>query len=169
MLDNINRTTNGYKEGCRVKGKVILETGIKRTLTPLIVFLFSILFAEYIMGCFQPPAFIPEELSGKYRTTHPKYEDQFFELSPKLITLGFSDGKFKYYKVKGVEKKIIDNRILYTILCANEDEGEEFNFAFFTDFAGKGIIHFKNKPRIAWGKQKTKISYSDNSDIQIRR
>ena len=73
-------------------------------------------------------------------------------LSTELITLGFSDGKYKYYKVKRVEKEIIDNRILYTILCGNEDEGEEFNFAFFTDFAGKGIIHFKNKPQVAWEK-----------------
>ena len=145
-----------------MKGKGTPKTGIKRPRIRLIVFLFSIMLAEYIMGCFQPPAFIPEELSGKYRTTHPKYEGQFFELSPELITLGFSDGKFKYYKVKRVEKEIIDNRILYTILCANEDEGEEFNFAFFTDFAGKGIIHFKNKPQVAWGKQETKISYTDN-------
>ena len=76
--------------------------------------------------------------------------------------------KYKYYNVKRVEKEIIDNRMLYTILCANEDKGEEFNFSFFTDLAGGRTIHFKNKPQVAWEKQETEISYNDNSDIQIR-
>jgi hypothetical protein len=110
------------------------------------------MFAEYLVGCSQAPKFIPEELSGKYSATHPRYKDQFFVLSTELITMGFSDGQYKYYKVKRVEKEMIDNRILYTILCGNEDAGEEFNFAFFADVAGKGIIHFKNKPQVAWKK-----------------
>ena len=91
---------------------MIPKTGIKRTRTRLIVFMFSVLFVEYFVGCSQPPKFIPEELSGEYRTPYPKYENEFFNLSPKLITLGFSGGKYKYYDVKGVEKEIIDNRIL---------------------------------------------------------
>ena len=151
-----------------MKDKVIPKTGIKRTRTLLIVIMFSVMFAEYFVGCFQPPKFIPEELNGQYSATHPKYKDQFFELGTELITLGFSGGKYKYYNVKKVEKEIIDNRILYTILCANEDKGEEFNFAFFTDFTGGGIIHFKNKPQVAWKKQETKIFNNDNSDTQIR-
>ena len=151
-----------------MKRKVIPQTGIKRTRAGLIVFLFSVMLAAYILGYFHPPASIPEELSGKYITTHPAYEDQFFELSRGLITLGFGDGKLKFYKVKRVEKEIIGHRTLYTILCGNEDQGEEFNFAFFTDFAGEGIIHFKNKPQVVWKKQKTEISYNDNSDTVIR-
>jgi hypothetical protein len=114
------------------------------------------MFAAHFVGCSQPPKFIPEELSGKYSATHPEYKDQFFELDTKHITMEFSDGNHKFYTVKRVEKEIIDNRILYTILCGNEDEGEEFNFAFFTDFAGKGIIHFKNKPRVAWKKTRNR-------------
>ena len=139
-----------------MRGKVIPKTGIKRTRTRLIVFMFSVLFVEYFVGCSQPPKFIPEELSGEYRTTYPKYENEFFNLSPKLITLGFDNGNRKVYEVIRIEKEIIDNRILYTILCGNEDEGEEFNFAFFTDFAGKGIIHFKNKPQVAWEKTRNR-------------
>ena len=143
-----------------MKRKAIPQTDIKRTRTGLIVFLFSVMLAEYILGCFHPPASIPEELSGKYITTHPGYVDQFFRLSPGLITLGFGDGKHKFYKVKRVEKKIIEHRTLYTILCGNEDQGEEFNFAFFTDLAGEGVIHFKNKPQVVWEKQKPEISYN---------
>ncbi len=142
-----------------MKRKVIPQTGIKRTPTRLIVFLFSVMLAQYILGCFQPPAFIPEELSGKYITTHPEYEDQFFELRPELITLGFGGGTLiKLYDVKRVEKEIVGQKILYTILCGNEDQGEEFNFTFFTDFAGEGAIYFKNKPQVAWQKQETEIS-----------
>ena len=135
-----------------MKGKVTPQTGIKRSRTRLIVFLFSIMLAGYIWGCFQPPAFIPAELSGKYITTHPEYEDQFFELSPGLIIMGFGNGTLKFYYVKRVDKETIDNRIRYTILCGNEEQGEEFNFAFFADFAGGGVTHFKNKPHVAWGK-----------------
>ena len=141
-----------------MKAKVIPKTGIKRTRAWLIVFMFSVMFAAYFVGCSQAPKFIPEELSGKYSATHPEYKDQFFKLSTGHITMGFSDGKYKYYTVKRVEKKIIDNRILYTILCGNDDKGEEFNFAFFTDFAGKGIIHFKNKPHVAWKKIRNRNS-----------
>ena len=151
-----------------MKGKLTPKTEIKRTRTRLIVFLFSVMVAGSISGCSQSLKIIPEELRGKYVTNDPKYEDQFFELSPVLVTLEFGGGKFKYYDVKRVEKEIIDNRALYTILCANEAEGEEFNFAFFTDSAGEGIIHFKNKPQVAWQKRETDISYNDNSDTQIR-
>jgi hypothetical protein len=112
------------------------------------------MFAGYISGCFQTPAFIPEELSGKYITTHPEYKGKYFELSPKLITMGFDGGILKFYDVKRVEREISDRRTLYTVLCVNEDQGEEFNFAFFADLAGEGIIHFKNKPQVSWGKRK---------------
>jgi len=151
-----------------VKGKFTPKTGIKRTRTREIVFLFSIILGQYIWGCFQLPAVIPAELNGKYRTSHFEYRDQFFELSPRLITLGFSGGEYKYYNVKRVAKKNIDNKTLYTILCVNEDKGEEFNFSFFSDFAGGRTIHFKNKPQVAWRKQETELSYNGNSDIQIR-
>lgn len=124
------------------------------------------MFVEYFVSCSQPVKFIPEELTGKYLTTHPEYKSQFIELGSELITLGFGEGKYKYYNVKRVKKEMIENRILYTILCGNEDQGEEFNFSFFADFAGRGVIHFKNKPQVAWDKQATNISFNDNSDIQ---
>ena len=79
--------------------------------------------------------------------------------------MGFADGMLKHYDVKKVEKEIIDRRTLYTVLCVNEDQGEEFNFAFFADLADEGIIHFKNKPQVSWEKEETEISYNDNSDI----
>ena len=64
----------------------------------------------------------------------------------------------KHYDVKRVEKEIFDRRTLYTVLCVNEDQGEEFNFAFFVDFAGVGLIHFKNKPQVSWVKEETETS-----------
>jgi hypothetical protein len=44
-------------------------------------------------------------------------------------------------------------------------QGEEFNLAFFNDLADEGVIYFKNKPEVLWEKEKTNISYNDNSDI----
>ena len=124
------------------------------------------MFVEYFVSCSQPVKFIPEELTGKYLTTHPEYKSQFIELGSELITLGFGQGKYKYYNVKRVKKEMIENRILYTILCGNEDQGEEFNLSFFADFSGRGVIHFKNKLQVAWDKQATDISFNDNSDTQ---
>ena len=147
-----------------MKTKVIPKTEIQPTRTRLIVFLFSIMFAEYILGCFQPPALIPAALSGKYSTTHPRYKGQFFVLRPTLITLGSGDGELNFYKVIRVKKEIIEHRILYTVLCGNEDLEEEFNFAFFPDFDGKGIIHFKNKPQVSWEKHGAPTAYNDNSE-----
>ena len=147
-----------------MKPKIIPETGIQRTRTRLTVVLFSVIFAGYISGCFHTPTSIPEALSGKYITTHPGYEDEYFELSPERITMGFADGMLKHYDVKKVETEIVYRRTLYTVLCVNEDQGEEFNFAFFADVAGKGIIHLKNKPQVSWEKEKTKTADNDNLD-----
>lgn len=133
------------------------KTGIKRTRTRLTVILFSVMFAGTISGCLQAPTFIPEELNGKYITTHPGYEDQYFELSSKLIVMGFGDGTLKVYYVQRVEKRMMNRKTLYTALCVNEDLGEEFNFSFFADIADDGIIHFKNKPQVSWEKEKTEI------------
>jgi len=151
-----------------VKDNVTPKITTNRTLTPLIVFLFAVMFGGSIWGCFHTPAVIPKELIGKYITIHPEYEGQFFELGSELITVAFGGGKYKYYSVERVEKELIDNRILYTILCANEDKGEEFNFAFFADLERGGTIHFKNKQHVVWEKQKTAISYKDHSDTQIK-
>ena len=112
------------------KDKVTPKTEKKRTLTVPIFLLFSLMVAGSIPGCSQSLRLIPAEIRGKYATTDPKYKN-----------------------VKRIEKEIIDHRTLYTILCANESEGEEFNFSFFVDSAGEGIIHFKNKPQVAWEKQ----------------
>jgi hypothetical protein len=126
------------------------------------VALFAVMFAGYISGCFLTPTSIPEKLSGKYTTTHPGYENQYFELSPELITMGFAGGMLKHYDVKRVEKEIIDRRTLYTVLCVNEDQGEEFNFAFFADLAGEGSIHFKSKTQVSWKKKEAQPAYNDN-------
>jgi hypothetical protein len=121
-----------------------------------------------IWGCFQTRAVVPEGLIGKYITTHPEYKDQFFEIDAQLITMAFAGGMYKYYNVRKVEKEIIENRNLYTILCANEDKEEEFNFSFFAYFDDGVIIHFKNKQHVVWEKQKAQISYNDHSDTQFR-
>jgi hypothetical protein len=151
-----------------VKGKAIPKTEKNRTPTGLIIVLFSAMVAGSIAGCSQSPGFIPAELRGKYATDDPKYKDQFIELSSAMILLGFGGGEYKYYSVKRVEKEIIDDRLLYTILCSNEDEEEEFNFAFFADLENGRVIRFKNKQHVSWEKQESKISYKDHSNTQIQ-
>lgn len=120
----------------------------------LFILLSGILLAGgSVMGCLQSQGSIPAEIIGKYATNDPEYENEYFELSTQLLTIGFAHGNIKYYDVKGVQKKIIDNRLLYTVLCANEAENEEFNFSFFYDSKDKSTIIFKNKPKVSWKRQ----------------
>jgi hypothetical protein len=139
-------------------------TGIMRTPTRRAVILFTVMFVGFLAGCFQTPASMPDELFGKYITTHPGYEDQYFELGPDLIIMGFADGTLKFYDVKSVEIDPIDRKTLYSVLCANEDYAEEFNFAFFADLADEGIIHFRNKPQVSWEKEESEEPYNDDSE-----
>ncbi len=151
-----------------MKGKAKIKTVGQSSLARRVVFLIVILLAAIKSSCFYAPVVIPPELTGTYRTTHRDYEDQFFELGSRIVTMGFSGSLYKFYSVKKIQKEIIDNRTLYTILCANEDSEEEFNFAFFVDFAGEVIIHFKNKPKVAWKKHLAGVYYNDNFFRQIR-
>lgn len=126
----------------------------KRSLIRPIIFLCSVMAAGPIIGCSQALKTIPEELRGKYATTDPNYIDQYVELDMALITLGFAGGKIKYYDVRKVRREnVVDGRLLYSILCANDAHEEEFNLSFFHDSADEGIIHFKNKPHITWERQ----------------
>ena len=148
-----------------MKPVIIPKTGIKRARIRLTVILLSVMLAGYIAGCVQAPELIPEKLSGTYITTHPGYENQYFELNSGFIIMGFAGGILKFYDVRSVEKRISALGTLYTVLCVNVDQGEEFNFAFFDDLADEGVIYFKNKPEVLWEKEKTDVSYNDNSDI----
>jgi hypothetical protein len=139
-----------------VQSVILPKTGIKPARIRLTVILLSVMFAGYISGCVQAPTFIPEEFSGKYITTHPGYEDHYFELYPGFIIMRLAGGTLKFYNVRRVEKRVITRRTLYTVLCVNEARGEEFNFAFFADLAGEGVIYFKNKPEVLWEKQRNR-------------
>ena len=141
---------------------VELLTATKRTLRKMIIILIFVMIAGAFFGCSQSLRAIPEEIRGKYVTDDPRYENHFFELSQGFITLGFTDGSMKFYEVKAIGKKSVDNKILYTALCANAAEGEEFNLSFFYDSVDVERLYFKNKPDVTWKKEKTEISASSN-------
>jgi hypothetical protein len=136
------------------------QTRKKQTLTKLMIILGFVMMAGSLIDCSQSLREIPEEIRGKYVTGDPGYENHFFELKQGFITLGFADGSSKFYDVKVVGKKIIGKKILYTVLCANVAEGEEFNLSFFYDSVDVSTLHFKNKPDVTWEKEKIEISTS---------
>ena len=119
------------------------------------------MMAGSLIGCSQPLKEIPEGIRGKYVTDDSRYEDKYFELSSRMITLGFADGSIKFYDVEKIEKKVVDNRDLFIVSCANEAEGEKFNLSFFYDATGDISIHFKNRPNVTWDKEYTEISDRD--------
>ena len=157
----------GYAKAWTMAGKVKQRKILKRNLMRLTLLLLAIIAAAFLSGCSQPLRVIPEELRGKYVTDDPDYENHSFELDSLTLTLGFADGNSKFYDVKRVDKEMVDNTMLFTILCANEAENEEFNFSFFYDSAHEGDIRFKNKTHVTWQKQKLERFDRSSGKIQL--
>ena len=95
---------------------------------------------------------VPDELVGVWRTSAPKYEDCYLELTKDLII--FVNENFlqnmdanSIYKVKKDDKDL-----LYTIYYKN-DEGLKYQFSFYYDPSEGGVIRFKHQTQIEWTKE----------------
>ncbi len=97
---------------------------------------------------------VPDELVGVWRTSAPKYEDCYLELTKDLIIfvneniLQNMDAN-SIYKIKKADK---DKNILYTIYYKN-DEGLKYQFSFYYDPSGGSVIKFKHQTQIEWTKE----------------
>ena len=92
---------------------------------------------------------VPDELVGVWKTTSPRYEDRFFEISEDLIVLGTGGRNTEAHRILSIREALEDERLLYAISYESA-EGEEYGFFFYYDPAGSGVIRFKNQQNMAW-------------------
>ena len=92
---------------------------------------------------------VPDELVGVWKTTSPRYEDRFFEISEDLIVFGTGGRNTEAHRILSIREALEDERLLYAISYESA-EGEEYGFFFYYDPAGSGVIRFKNQQDMAW-------------------
>ena len=92
---------------------------------------------------------VPDELVGVWKTTSPRYEDRFFEISEDLIVFGTGGRNTEAHRILSIREALEDERLLYAISYESA-EGEEYGFFFYYDPAGSGVIRFKNQQNMAW-------------------
>ena len=92
---------------------------------------------------------VPDELVGVWKTTSPRYEDRFFEISEDLVVFGTGGRTTAAHPIVSISGTLEDERLLYAI-SYEIAEGEEYGFFFYYDPAGSGVIRFKNQQDMAW-------------------
>ena len=92
---------------------------------------------------------VPDELVGVWKTTSPRYQDRFFEISEDLVVFGTGGRNTEAHPIVSISEALEDERLLYAISYESA-EGEESEFSFYYDPAGSGVIRFKNQQDMAW-------------------
>ncbi len=115
----------------------------------LVLTTFTLLF-----GCeSKEPTTLHGELLGVWKTSTPKYEGCFFEITKDLIIFANRDllEVFNVNVISKIEKTQKEKQILYTIYYKRW-KGEEYKLSFYYDPSEGGAIRFKNQKEIEWGK-----------------
>lgn len=94
---------------------------------------------------------IPEDLTGRWTTTEPRYEDRFFEITKETLVYGLGGDKQDVYFISNLERKLVGNQLLYSIGFKNKD-GFKFTRSFYYESGNGGIIRFKNQKHVEWTK-----------------
>jgi hypothetical protein len=97
--------------------------------------------------------FAANELVGIWETTAHKYADRFLKIDTDTITFGTGEGNVEIYTIKKLkmEKAPEERSVLYTIYYDNE-EGDEYTFAFYYSSERGGTIRLKHQKHIVWKK-----------------
>ena len=115
----------------------------------LVLSTFTLLF-----GCqSREPTALSGELLGIWKTSAPKYERCFFEITKDSITFANIDSLegLDINIILKIEKTHKEKQILYTIHYKKR-RGEECKFPFHYDPSKGGAIRFKNQKEIEWRK-----------------
>lgn len=100
---------------------------------------------------------VPGELIGVWRTSAPKYEDCYFQLTEDLIIFANEAhlDKKDVNRISGIKKTDRGKQVLYTFsyeFYYEGKEGQECKFFFYYDPSEGGSIRFKNQLKIKWKK-----------------
>jgi len=105
---------------------------------------------------------IPVNLTGKWTTSAPGYQDRFIELTKETLVYGLGGDKKDVYLISSIKKGLEGNNILYTINYKNKD-GLEFTRSFYYHPENGWTIQFKNQEHIEWRKLKD-ADFKENSE-----
>lgn len=95
---------------------------------------------------------MPDHLIGIWVTTHPKYQDRYFEFtSDATMVVGKGDGLEDVYPIENIEASPQNALTRYTVTYLSE--GEEYHFHFFYDPFEDGMIRFVNQEGLNWTRE----------------
>jgi hypothetical protein len=100
------------------------------------------------------PESLPPEALGVWKTSAPKYEGCYFEITKDKVLFANSDDYWEHISVSRILNIEIAPRVkqsLYTIYYRGE-KGREYEFSFYYDPSDGGSIRLKNQTTIKWVK-----------------
>ncbi len=95
---------------------------------------------------------IPDPFVGIWKTTAPNYAGRFFQITKDIVVFSIGDGQTDMHPITNVEFLREKGRSLYTISYLSP-EGAEYEFPFYYDPAGDGVIRFTNQQEMVWKNQ----------------
>ncbi len=107
---------------------------------------------------------IPVNLTGKWTTSAPGYQDRFIELTKETLVYGLGGGKIDVYLISSMERSLEGNNFLYTINYKNTN-GLEFTRSFYYHPENGGTIQFKHQEHIEWRNRKN-TAIKENSKTE---
>jgi hypothetical protein len=96
---------------------------------------------------------VPENLIGKWRTSEPRYQDRFFEITKETLIYGLGGDQTDVYFISSMEESLEGNNRLYTINYENAD-GLKFTQSFYYHPENGGSIQLKHQEHIKWKREK---------------
>lgn len=100
------------------------------------------------------PKPIPPGMLGVWKTSEPKYEGCFFELTKEKISFA-NKAYLESFLIHKISKIVITTPRAEKILCTvyyKDSEGQKYEFSFYYDPSDGGSIRFKNQSTIKWVK-----------------
>ena len=100
------------------------------------------------------PKSIPPEMLGVWKTSAPKYEGCFFELTKDKLSFANEAhlDSFVFHRISRIEIITPRAKKLLCTLYYKGSEGQKSEFSFYFDPSDGGSIRFKNQTTIKWVK-----------------
>jgi hypothetical protein len=128
---------------------------MKRKVTILLI------LALFLSGCssWKEEPF-PQDLIGRWETDEPRYDGCSFEITKnQIIFSNIHENYIDINTIKGIEKTVEDDKILYHIDYEN-NEGLEYKFSLvYMNKGGRDVIHYKNQKEVKWVKKDELIEF----------
>ncbi len=104
-----------------------------------------------LLSCRQPPAAVPSDLIGVWKTADGRYAGRYLEITKTSIVFGTGEEDSVVYTVTGLEKTPDGDAETYTLRYTNP-EGLVYALTLSFDATKTDVIRFRHQREIAWMK-----------------